>query len=307
MMVIYKTTNLINNKIYVGKDRNNINSYLGSGVILQRAIQKYGRQNFKKEILEFCDTYDELNEREKFWIKKLNAQDRQVGYNIAGGSGHFGYHISENHKEYLQKLFGTKIYQYDFQGNFLKIFNSINHAQQESGTECISGAIRDDRRPFSGNYIWSSAPIENEQMKILLVELNERPFIDNKAKNVYQYDLNGNFIMKYETLSQAAQTTGININSIIFTCKGRRKTAGKYIWSYQELKTETLQTMLQRILNPKRTSKSVLQYDTNNNLIAEYPSIQEASKNSGANCGSICQCCKGLHKTTKGFIWRYKE
>jgi len=84
-MIIYKTTNLINGKFYVGKDANNRNYYLGSGSILDRAIKKYGRENFKKEILEECNSLEELSEKEIFWIKELNATDETIGYNIAEG------------------------------------------------------------------------------------------------------------------------------------------------------------------------------------------------------------------------------
>ena len=50
-MIVYKTTNLINGKVYIGKDRKNNPSYLGSGILLQKAIRKYGSDNFKKETL----------------------------------------------------------------------------------------------------------------------------------------------------------------------------------------------------------------------------------------------------------------
>ena len=84
-MIIYKTTNLINNKIYIGKDMNNDPKYLGSGKILKLAIKKYGIENFKKEILEICNNKEELNEKEIFWIKYLNSQNRLIGYNITNG------------------------------------------------------------------------------------------------------------------------------------------------------------------------------------------------------------------------------
>jgi len=85
-MVIYKTTNLLNGKFYVGKDVKNKKTYLGSGNILKQAIEKYGKENFKKEILEICTTLEELSEREKYWIKKLNAIG--LGYNLTeGGTG----------------------------------------------------------------------------------------------------------------------------------------------------------------------------------------------------------------------------
>jgi hypothetical protein len=50
-MIIYKTTNLINGKIYIGKDKHNNDNYIGSGKILKQAIAKYGRNNFVKEVM----------------------------------------------------------------------------------------------------------------------------------------------------------------------------------------------------------------------------------------------------------------
>jgi len=87
-MVVYKTTNLINGKIYVGKDEFNNPKYLGSGYKLKPAIAKYGEENFKKEILEICKDKKQLSEREVYWIYNLNALDPKIGYNIAeGGEG----------------------------------------------------------------------------------------------------------------------------------------------------------------------------------------------------------------------------
>jgi group I intron endonuclease len=94
-MIIYKTTNLINNKIYIGKDKHNNLKYLGSGIAIKSAIEKYGKNNFKKEIIEECFDNDILNEKEKYWINKFNSTNRKIGYNIAyGGEG--GDTISNN-------------------------------------------------------------------------------------------------------------------------------------------------------------------------------------------------------------------
>ena len=87
-MIIYKTINKINDKIYIGQDQYNNPLYLGSGLLLERDIQKHGTENFSKEIIEYCETKNQLNEREIFWINKLKSQDVKIGYNIAnGGSG----------------------------------------------------------------------------------------------------------------------------------------------------------------------------------------------------------------------------
>lgn len=84
-MIIYKTTNLVNGKFYIGKDTKNDPTYLGSGMLLHKAIQKYGIESFKKEILEECVNSVELAKQEIYWIAKFNATDRKVGYNITDG------------------------------------------------------------------------------------------------------------------------------------------------------------------------------------------------------------------------------
>jgi group I intron endonuclease len=111
MSHIYKTTNLINGKIYVGKSLRNEDSYLGSGLQISGAISKYGKENFKKEILEECSE-DVLNEREIYWIDFLNARDNRIGYNISiGGTGgnHYWTTLGEEEKiEHNKKISQSK-------------------------------------------------------------------------------------------------------------------------------------------------------------------------------------------------------
>jgi group I intron endonuclease len=80
-MVIYITTNMINGRKYLGKDTKNDPNYLGSGVILKRAIKKYGKQNFKKEIIESCTNQDELGVREAYWLNYYDAGNNKMFYN----------------------------------------------------------------------------------------------------------------------------------------------------------------------------------------------------------------------------------
>ena len=90
MGYIYKTTNLINHKKYIGKTNGNKPNYLGSGVLLAQAIQKYGAKNFKKEILFESNSEEELREREKYYIEKEMAVENQNYYNLhEGGQGGF--------------------------------------------------------------------------------------------------------------------------------------------------------------------------------------------------------------------------
>lgn len=109
-MIVYKTTNAINGKFYVGQDSKNDPSYLGSGVLLKKAIEKYGKENFVKEILEVCNTKQQLNEREIFWIEETRA--REVGYNIAEG-GHGGSTYTEETRQRISEEFKGKYVSQD--------------------------------------------------------------------------------------------------------------------------------------------------------------------------------------------------
>jgi len=129
-MVIYKTTNLINGKIYVGQDKNNNNLYLGSGTAIKRAIKKYGKENFRREILEECQNYKDLNDKEIYWINKLNSRDKNKGYNISkgGDEGNRSQHGSF-YQCWIEK-YGKDIADIKFD----KMKNQIRETLKEKGT-----------------------------------------------------------------------------------------------------------------------------------------------------------------------------
>lgn len=98
---IYKTTNLINNKFYIGKHCTTKieNDYLGSGKRLRYSIKKYGKENFKKEILEFCLNKNHLAEREKEIVNQDLLQNSLCMNLVIGGYGTGDYFKDKNYKE----------------------------------------------------------------------------------------------------------------------------------------------------------------------------------------------------------------
>lgn len=108
-MVIYKTTNLTNKKIYIGQDSKNDPNYLGSGSLIKKAIKKYGRENFIKEIVSFCDTKENLDSLERFYIKVFNSKEPN-GYNLAdGGNGSLGWKATkETRKRMSESMRGNR-------------------------------------------------------------------------------------------------------------------------------------------------------------------------------------------------------
>lgn len=67
---IYKITNLVNGKMYIGQHMtdNLDDGYMGSGLHLKRAVKKYGKSNFRKEWMMFCEDEEELNYMERVFV-----------------------------------------------------------------------------------------------------------------------------------------------------------------------------------------------------------------------------------------------
>jgi hypothetical protein len=105
---VYQITNLLNNKIYVGKHKSELspteNGYYGSGKQIKAAIEKYGIANFKKEVLHYCNSKEEMAEKEsnivtEDFVKRKDTYNMHKGGN--GGWDH--YNGSAQHSENSRK------------------------------------------------------------------------------------------------------------------------------------------------------------------------------------------------------------
>lgn len=107
---IYKTTNLLSGKYYIGMHSTSDldDGYLGSGNRLRLAVRKHGRENFKREILEFFESREELVKREEE-IVNLNEIGKVECMNLkVGGDGGFTLEIQKmGAKAWLNKYCGT--------------------------------------------------------------------------------------------------------------------------------------------------------------------------------------------------------
>lgn len=67
---IYKITNLANGKMYIGRHKtdNVDDGYMGSGILIRRAVEKYGAENFRKEWLMFCEDEEEMDYMERVFV-----------------------------------------------------------------------------------------------------------------------------------------------------------------------------------------------------------------------------------------------
>ena len=105
---IYKTTNLVTGMVYIGqtcRQDQRVNRYLGSGKWLKRAIKKYGKANFCKEIICWCSDNDQLNRMEKLYIKLLSPD-----YNLnAGGQSAIHFKHTAESREKLRMAHKGKV------------------------------------------------------------------------------------------------------------------------------------------------------------------------------------------------------
>ena len=108
---IYKTTNVLDGKYYIGKHQTlKIDDrYLGSGIWLKRAIKLHGRRNFKKEILFVFETEAEMNAKEKELITEELVKS-PLSYNIGiGGEGGPHFKGRKHSKDFSAKMIATKV------------------------------------------------------------------------------------------------------------------------------------------------------------------------------------------------------
>lgn len=235
-MIIYKTTNLVNGKIYIGKDSKNDPEYLGSGLYLINAIKKYGKENFFKEILETCNSEIDLNEREKYWISIYNSKDRSVGYNLAeGGSGgntRSGFTESELN-EYKVKMSESIKNSVAYQMS-VKLKTGITrpeHSKKMKELYASGKLIPHNLGVPTSEEVRKKISKKNKGRK--LSEETKLKMSKSKMKAVEQYTLNGEYINTYDSMSAAELKTGIGRYGIQQCCLGRYKQSGGFIWKFK--------------------------------------------------------------------------
>ncbi len=126
-----------------------------------------------------------------------------------------------------------------------------------------------------------------------------------KMRGVRQFNLDGQWMMDFESATEAARQTDCQQSKITEVCLGNRRTAGNYQWRYIDSNIKELPA----VPIPSCTKKRVAQYDKNGVLLSTYESYKAAARAVNGTASAISRICSGtpgLH-THKGFIWKIVE
>ena len=227
---IYKYTNKINGKIYIGQSSDIIarksshrNQSLYGGKDMNcpfhLAIKKYGIDNFDFEIIEECDK-SLLNEREQYWIEYYNSYNN--GYNATTSGNH------------CEKETGRPLLLYDYDGNFIKEIHNIAATARELGVSygTVYGVLEGDRKST-----------KNFQIKYKETDDFPKKIAPYKSRQggayiVLQLDKNDNILNEYKSVNEAARQTGCDSSAISKVCRGKLRTTGGFKWKYKEVDDE---------------------------------------------------------------------
>ena len=339
MGVIYKITNLINGKIYIGQTRvtepqrwqQHIwyanNAPEKDSVALCRAIKKYGKDNFKREILEEINDNEKLNEREIYYIMKYNSTNKDIGYNIAlGGFGKAVYNNTEilelyyKHKTIAEvsrilgcqretisrrlramgiETYNKSVLQYSTAGQFIAGYSSFAEAKRKTGLN-LPHII--PKHKYHSGFFWLYE-VDNDDIKVVILNYkNER----HLTKEIQQYDLNCNYIKSFNSATEASKELNIDVSSIKAAINGKQKTAGGFIWYKPNTNGETLEEKYQKYINSSSCCE-IEEIDLFGNVIGTFPSASYLERELHWTYNCIKNVCDGKTTHTHGRLFRYKN
>jgi len=204
-MIIYKITNIINNKVYIGQTvrtlKKRMNEHFRHNItIIDKALRKYGKSSFKIEIIDNANNIEELNEKEIYWINYFECMVPK-GYNQCYGGGNSkGY----KHKEKFKK----------------KMRDSKRNAYYGINNPFYGRTHSDEQKQKWSHTRSGMKHLTNDQIKKLRKSHHKLSVVNVDTGEIF------------DSIKLAAEKYNLKDTHITRVCKGKRKTTGGYRWEY---------------------------------------------------------------------------
>lgn len=251
----------------------------------------YGKthtEEVKQIIRETRDKHKHIYQSEEFRQKISETTKGEK-------NGMFGKTHSEETKQKISESLqghGTKqVCQYDNKGNFIKVWTSIREASKQLNlqapniTHCLQVPTHK-----AGDCYWRYYTDESSLNSIVIPRAKPR---------IAQYNLQGELIQVWESVSEIVETLGFNRSAIHNNIKRRNKSSHGYVWRYvnEDEQPEKIEKVTFR---PR-----VLQYDKEGNLVKEWDSLTYVCENTDYKMAALNNCITGRSKTAYGYVWKY--
>lgn len=188
---IYKTTNLTNGCMYVGQHKAEAfdSNYLGSGLLIQRAIKKYGKCNFKVQLLEVCSDQIQLDEFERKYIAELRETNFDLCYNISdGGRGVHGYSHTTATREFIGECSKNRTFVND---GYVNKFIKIDELEQYQAKGWILGRVFSENAQAGIDYAKKCFARQGEKNKGTRIVSKDGVSLRIRAKDLSDFLFSG--------------------------------------------------------------------------------------------------------------------
>lgn len=243
---VYKHTTP-NSKVYIGitskkpEERWKGGAGYSNNKHFASAIQLYGWNNIKHEIIKDGLSKEQACEIEKQLIKEYDSTNRNKGYNVSTGGENSseGFHHTEEAKEKIgeaskgrkrsacniravRKALAKKVKVYDINRNYIGTYDTVIEAEKATGVNNsnIVATCKGKYEQFKG-YIFR---YEDDTKPIELTKKHRKP--------VAAYDLDGKLVSVFKSIKEASRTLNIADTHISDCCLGRYKQSGGFVWKY---------------------------------------------------------------------------
>lgn len=236
-MIIYKITNILNGKVYIGQTIRTLEerwiSHLSKHSrcrAIKSAIDKHGAENFIIEQIDTARDLTDLNKKEEFWVDKLNTLSPS-GYNLKTG-GDQPRMSEESLKKASESKKGIKPWNTGLDKTDPRVAKYIRYGAETHsyGKSYRKGkkASEETRRKISEGQ--RGRRLSEDTKKKMSESRLKSPFLKLVKKSILCIENN----TVYQSMSEAAQLLNISVSNLCNVLKGKRKSAGGYSFKYLE-------------------------------------------------------------------------